>query len=101
MVGDHYCSCHYACDLTQQHHDWLLRFEERDLPGFIELWAYLGTDAASEPVDGTLPREEFERFVAQHNWQSPTDVYDFADWVTTELRAREKNFAAKDMRLAS
>lgn len=83
------CSCDRVFhDLDQEHHDWLLSFEERGLPGVVEILEYLDSDADCDTPTGCLRWSDFEEFVAMHSWQQPADVYLLASFVEGAIRRR-------------
>ncbi|HSH58535.1 MAG TPA: hypothetical protein VK988_02625 [Acidimicrobiales bacterium] len=85
--------CSRRWELSQDHHDWLLTFEQRGLAGAIELMQYLEINSEGEGPEG-LGWVDFPTFVAMHNWQDPDAVQSLASMVDDAIRARKQSATA-------
>lgn len=53
--GPDRCPCDRAFHLEREHHDWLVGFEERGVPGAVEMIHYLDGAADDDNILGRLP----------------------------------------------
>ena len=92
---ENYCPCQALLpNITREHHDWLLGFEARGLPGAMDLLGHASMDS-DEHEPGTLMWMELPQFAALHSWDQPAAVYQFVQLIDDEIRARRARWTAR------